>query len=184
MPQTPSRCGSQATLKAAVTSLRWRHPHRRSRHRTAGRLLAGGALGVGGCSPIGVDAARASRCHHPRDEVRRAQTAPARHSFCGDAPPSTDPIAPGTVRVQRARSGKEKRVGAKRRPARVEPVNPRCVGPVRIAAAAREILPQRDLAETAPIGTAPRLSSRRRKSRRCGSPDGPWRRRWRRRASP
>lgn len=130
MPQTPSRCGSQATLKAAVTSLRWRHPHRRSRHRTAGRLLAGGALGVGGCSPIGVDAARASRCHHPRDEVRRAQTAPARHSFCGDAPPSTDPIAPGTVRVQRARSGKEKRVGAKRRPARVEPVNPRCVGPV------------------------------------------------------
>ncbi len=30
----------------------------------------------------------------------------------------------------RVRSGKEKRVGEKRRPARLEPVNPRCVGPV------------------------------------------------------
>jgi hypothetical protein len=113
-------------------------------------------------------------------------------------------IAPGQVRISPARSGKEKRAGAKRRPAREELSTPdasaRDSKPVRepmaarvasacspyvgIPGAAREIVPPRGLGGSAPIGRATRLRCRTRKSRRCGSPDEPWRPKWRRRAFP
>lgn len=204
MPQTPSRCGSQATLQTELTSRRRRHPHRRRRHRTTGRLGAGGAPGVGDArqgAPM-----QAGRRDAVIPGMRRAvrklrlraipSAAMRRHRLTRSRPAQCECSGHAAAK----KSGSAQNAGPRGWSLSIpdasalcceagrEPMAARaasaCSPYLRIPAVAREILPPRGLAAKAPIGAATRLNCRRRKSRRCGSPNAPWRPRWRRRASP
>ncbi len=198
MPQRSSRRGSQATPS--------NRPHLRP---DGGTLITeGDTVQPGGFMQAARWSLGAQRFDSRSGGFRvtgpdETATIVTSRAFASDI---DDPIAPDKVPTQLA-CGKEKRVGEERRPAREEAANRRCVGPVlRMAQRLGQRIGPRPHGGAGRIGmltlranchrgpgNSPaarrggqraRFSYRTKKSRRCGSPDEPWRPRWRRRVFP